>query len=111
MKIRVSKVFANYLNKLAKQGVLNMEHAEVRTFSESCYSLHVGEPMDADYYDDFDYDDDGNLLYKAIVVTYPYEFHALPKYLTTELLTTTYNWRKVGNEEELIEMLKDLINI
>ena len=108
MKVKVSKVFADYLNKLAKQGVLDIDHAEVRTFSECGYTLNVGDPWDAEQYGDYDYNNDE---YKAIVVVYPDEYYALPKYLSTELLTTTFNWFKVTNEEELKEMLKDLINI
>lgn len=111
MKVKVSKVFADYLNKLAKQGVLDIDHAEVKTFSERGYTLNVGDPWDAEQYGDDDFDDEGNLVYKAIVVVYPDEYYALPKYLSTELLTTTFNWFKVTNEEELKEMLKNLINI
>lgn len=111
MKIKVSKVFANYLNKLAKQGVLDIDHAELKTFSERQYELNVGDPMDAEYYGDEDFDDDGNLVYKAIVVFYPDSYYAMPKCISTELLVTTAKWRKVTTEEELKEMLKDLINI
>lgn len=107
----VSKVFANYLNKLAKQGVLDIDHAELKTFSERVYSLQVGSVYDADYYGDYDMDCYGNLVYKAIVVFYPESYYAVPKYISTELLTTTAKCRKVTTEEELKEMLKDLINI
>lgn len=118
MKIKVTKVFANYLNKLAKQGVLDIDHAEVKTFSERQYELNVGDPWDADEYGDCTEDwvqhgDDFNFepVYKAIVVFYPDSYYAMPKCISTELLVTTAKWRKVTTEEELKEMLKDLINI
>ena len=114
MKIAVTKVFVNYLNSLAKRGFLQIDHAELKSYSPKEYEWRVGvdATLDADSYGDYDYDDDGNLVYKAIEVVYPYEFHACPKYLTTELLTTICRWNcGVNSEERLIEKLKDLINI
>ena len=111
MKIQVSKVFANYLNKLAKEGVLDIDHAELKTFTAGGYSLNVGDTYDAEEYGDDFIDKEGDCRYKAIVIVYKDEYYACNRYLTTCELWEQSHSRCVTNEEELREMLKDLINI
>lgn len=109
MKIKVSKVFADFINKTAKELGFCAE-ASVQRMSERGYVLNVGmaAQLDADDYGDYDWAEDE---YKVIRVVYPEEYYACPQYLTTKALNDEYNRRGVSTIDELKQMLKDILSI
>lgn len=109
MKIKVSKVFADFINQTAKELGFKAE-ASVQRMSERGYVLNVGmaAQLDADDYGDYDWAEDE---YKVIRVVYPEEYYACPAYLTTKRLNDEYNRRGVTTIDELKQMLKDLLRI
>lgn len=113
MKIQVSKTMAAFINKMAKAGELHIDHAEMKWFSERGYTLNLGTMalLDAEEYNDWDFDDEGDYKYKCIMVCYPYNYYAMPRYITTAELTKEAKRRNVKTEQELKEMLKEMIEI
>lgn len=109
MKVKVSKTFAAYINKAAKALGFKAE-ASVVTMSERGYRLNVGlnAMLDAQDNDDYDW---GKDEYKVICVTYPDEYYATPKYLTTASLTREFRRRGVTTENELQQMLRYMCEI
>jgi hypothetical protein len=109
MKIKVSKVFADFINKTAKELGFKAE-AKVVTMSERGYCLNVGldAAQDAENYGDYDWRKDE---YKAIRVCYPYEYYAMPRYLTTAALVREFRRSSVQTIEELKTMLRDMCEI
>lgn len=109
MKVKVSKVFANFINKAAKELGFKAE-ASVVTMSERGYRLNVGLDAMLDAQDNGDYDwcEDE---YKVIKVLYPEEYYAMPKYLTTASLNKEYRRRGVTTDAELKEMVKEMVEI
>lgn len=105
MKIQVSKVFADFINKT----VPNVE-ASVRKMSENEYRIHVGifALWDAEQYGDYDWQTG---KYKAIVVLYPDDYYACPRYITTKELDNEFKRRGVKDAEGLKSMIKDMIEI
>jgi hypothetical protein len=106
MNIQVSKVFANFINKTAKE--LGFEaHAEVIALRSSAYTFATG----TDIWDgecDYDY---ATGTYKVIEVSYPDEYYASRKFLTTYTLVSEFRKRGVKTLEELKEMLRDMLEI
>lgn len=109
MKVKVSKVFAKFINDTAKELGFKCE-ASVVTMSERGYRLNVGldAALDAEDNGDYDWAEDE---YKVIKVLYPEEYYAMPTYLTTASLTKEFRRRKVSTEEELQQMLRDMCEI
>ena len=109
MKIKVSKVFADFINRTAKELGFSAE-ASVQRMSERGYVLNVGmeAQLDADDYGDYDWAEDE---YKVIRVVYPDDYYACPQYLTTKSLTDEYRRRGVSTIDELKLMLKDILSI
>lgn len=109
MKIKVSKVFADFINKTANELGFSAE-ASVQRMSERGYVLNVGmaAQLDADDYGDYDWAEDE---YKVIRVVYPAEYYACPQYLTTKSLTDEYRRRGVSTIDELKLMLKDILSV
>lgn len=105
MKIQVSKVFADFINKT----VPNVE-ASVRKMSENEYRMHVGSfaLWDAEQYGDYDWQTG---KFKAIVVLYPDDYYACPRYITTKELDKEFKRRGVRDAEGLKSMIKDMIEI
>ena len=104
MYVQVSKVFADFINKTAKE--LSFEaHAEVVDMTFNQYRLSVGDPFDADT---ADYKGDG---FKAIMITYPAEYYACPQYLSTKTLKAEFHRRKVENFDGLKKMIRDMVEI
>lgn len=105
MKIQVSKVFADFINKT----VPNVE-ASVRKMSENEYRMHVGcfAAWDAEQYGDYDWQTG---KFKAIVVLYPDDYYACPRYITTKELDNEFKRRGVRDAEGLKSMIKDMIEI
>ena len=109
MKVKVSKIFAAYINKSAKALGFKAE-ASVVEMSERAYRLNVGLDAMLDAQDNGDYDwakDE----YKVIRVTYPDEYYATPKYLTTASLNREFRRRGVTTENELQQMLRYMCEI
>lgn len=97
MIIKVSKVFANYVNKVAKAAGKQF-HAEV---------VQMLPGWD---FDESDYDWSTGTV-KSLQVSYPYEYYACPKYASTRDLNKEFRRRGVSNEHDLIEMIIDLFEI
>ena len=106
MNVAVSKVFASFINKTAKELGFKA-HAEVVEMSDRQYQLSVGDIYDACDYRD--YTGAGNL--KAIMVTYPDDYYACPQYLSTKTLVNEFRGRGVKTLDELKEMLRDMLEI
>lgn len=106
MNIQVSKVFAKFINKTAKE--MGFEaHAEVIALRSSAYTFATG----TDRWDgecDYDWEHD---TYRVIEVSYPYDFYATRKFLTTYELNQEFKRRGVKTEDELKEMLRDMLEI
>lgn len=106
MNIRVSKVFAKFINTTAKEMGFKA-HAEVIALRSNVYSFATG----VDLWDagrDYDYETG---TCKVIEVSYPYEYHATRRFLTTYELVKEFRRRGVKTAEELKEMLKDMLEI
>ena len=110
MKIKVSKVFANYINQCAKEMGFKAE-AYVETMSESRYGFCVGSVFEAMDYGDCDMDDEGRDVFKAIAISYPYDYYAPTKYLTTAQLNKEWRRRNGKTEQDLCEMIRELCEI
>lgn len=110
MKIKVSKVFANYINKCAKEMGFKAE-ACVETMSENQYRFCVGDVFDAMDNGDCDMDDEGRDVFKAIAISYPYDYYASTKYLTTAQLNKEWRRRNGQTEQDLREMIRELCEI
>ena len=109
MKIKVSKVFADFINKTAKELGFKAE-ASVVTMSERGYCLNVGTSamLDAQDTDDYDWGEDE---YKVIKVVYPDEYYACPQYLTTTSLNKEFRSRGVTTADELKQMVRSMCEI
>jgi len=107
MKIAVTKVFAEYINTVAKQTGKKFA-AEIITLPEYAYTFFVGSDIFTAY--EFgDVNRDGK--YKAIVIRYPSEFYAAEKYLSTYYLTKEFRRREVKTATELQDMILDLCEV
>ena len=109
MKVKVSKVFADFINRTAKELGFKAE-ASVVKMSERAYRLNVGlnAILDALDTDDYDWDEDE---FKVLRVTYPEEYCACPQYLTTALLTSEFRRRGVNDADGLKSMVRSLCEI
>lgn len=108
MKVKVSKTFAAFINKAAKELGFKAE-ASVVTMSSRSYKLNVSMDLfEAEETGDYDFVEDEC---KAIKVVYPDDYYAMPKYLTTASLTKEFRRRGLTTEAELKEMLKDMCEI
>lgn len=106
MNIQVSKTFANFINKTAKE--MGFEaHAEVIALRSSAYTFATGTDL-WDGERDYDWKTD---TYRVIEVSYPYDFYAANRYLTTYELTKEFRRRGVKTAEELKDMLRDMLEI
>jgi hypothetical protein len=106
MNIQVSKVFAKFINKTAKE--LGFEaHAEVIALRSSAYTFATGTDL-WDAGADYDY---ATGTVKVIEVSYPYDFYATRKFLTTYELVKEFRQRGVKTVDELKEMLRDMLEI
>ena len=108
MKIKVSKVFADFINKTAKE--LGFEvSAKVVELSENMYRLHVSyDIFRAEDFGDYNYNTG---KYKAIKILYPENYFACPNYLTTYQLTQEFKRNNVSTISELKEMIKNICEI
>ena len=106
MNIAVTKTFANFINKTAKE--MGFEaHAEVIAIPTTAYEFCTGTSL-WDAGDDIDYN---THTCRVIEVSYPYDFYATRKMLTTYELTREFRSRGVKTVEELKDMLRDMLEI
>lgn len=109
MKVKVSKVFADFINKTAKELGFKAE-ASVVKMSERAYCLNVGlnAMLDAQDTDDYDWGEDE---YKVIRVVYPEDYCACPQYLTTTALNNEFKRMGVTTADELKAMVRSMCEI
>lgn len=109
MKVKVSKVFADFINKTAKELGFKAE-ASVVKMSERAYRLNVGlnAMLDAQDTDDYDWGEDE---YKVIKVAYPDGYYAMPQYLTTASLNKEFRRRGVTTEDDLKQMVRSMCEV
>lgn len=109
MKVKVSKVFADFINKTTKELGIKCE-AQVVTMSERGYRLNVGldAMLDAQDTGDYDWAEDE---YKVIRVCYPDGYYAMPQYLTTASLNKEFRRMGVTTADELKQMIKGMCEI
>ena len=106
MNIAVTKTFANFINKTAK--ALNFKaHAEVIAIPSSAYEFCTGTSL-WDAGNDYDYI---ARTCRVIEVSYPYDFYATRKLLTTYELTREFRKRGVKDIDGLKDMLRDMLEI
>ena len=108
MNIQVSKVFAKFINKTAKE--MGFEaHAEVVLLPYEGYSFYTGQSVvDASFSGDYDWE---TRDFKTIKVTYPDNYYACPVYLTTKGLVEEFRSRGVKTLEELKDMLREMLEV
>ncbi len=85
MQVKVSKTMAKSINSYFNDKGVSY-HAEVVEFTPQSYDYHVG----SSYLNDEDFDAETNMM-KVIVVEYPYEYYAMPRYLSTRELRSIYH--------------------
>lgn len=108
MKIQVSKVFAKFINDTAKE--LGFEvYAKVVELSRNSYMWNV----DSDLFRAMDYGDYnyGRDTAKAIMLTYPENYYAMPQYLTSYSLNKEFKRCGVSDIEGLKAMVKNMCAI
>ena len=108
MRIQVSKTFASFINKTAREmGFKCM--AKVIKGSVNNYTFFTGDEVaDAMYYGDYNFQD-GTI--KVLQVVYPYEYHACEKLVTTKQLNEEYKRRGCSTLNDLKEMIRDMFEV
>lgn len=108
MKIKVSKVFADFINQTAKE--LNFKvSAKVVELSENVYRFHVDSNI-FNAYDNNDYNINNGKI-KAIMLVYPENYFSAPNYLTTYQLTKEFKRRNVSDVAGLKNMIREMCEI
>lgn len=87
VKIKATSVMAKHLNDAFKRKGFDYS-AKVVALTERNYSWYVGSVYDAQDYGDYDYNHD---QYKAIMVSYPADYYACPRYISTRELAEEFN--------------------
>ena len=105
MIVKVSKVFAKFMNQTAAEMGLNF-HASVVEMSEPVYNYQVGNITGkwSDYNDKTD-------KFKAIMVEYPAACYACPLFFSTSRLNTLFNRYAVETYEDLKNMIREVCEI
>ncbi len=106
MNIAVTKTFARFINRVSKEMGFQA-HAEVIAIPSSAYSFCTGTDL-WDAGDDYDFTTG---TCRVIEVSYPYEYYATRKFLTTYELHKEFCQRKVRTLEGLKEMLRDMLEV
>lgn len=109
MKVKVSKTFAAFINRVAKELGFKCE-ASVVSMAERGYRLNLG--LDAA----FDAEENGDFNwttgeYKAIRIAYPSDYYAMSRYITTAQLTREFRRCHVTDETGLKDMVRTLCEI
>lgn len=108
MKIKVSKVFAEFINKTAKEMNFCVS-AKVIELTENMYRFHV----DSNIFNAYDYNDvnENTGKFKVIILTYPANYYAVPNYLTTYQLTKEFRRRNITDVDGLKNMIRNLCEV
>lgn len=101
MKVKVSKAFAKFI----RDNVNNVDACVVQ-FSDMPYSWYVGDVYDAGV----DYDP-ATGKYKVICVTYPDEYYAPARYLSTHAIIAEFQRCGVRDMDGLVDMLNNWLQI
>lgn len=107
MKVKVSKVLVNYLNTMAKNDALKIDRAEYVEFSPEQYRWSVSYDV---WGNECDYSA-ATGKFKAIRITYPYDYYSVPRYITTNELLKEFLRLPSKDENSFRRMLKDVIEI
>ena len=107
MQIKVTKTFASFINQTAKT-LCFKAHAEFVTMNMDNYRMLVGEPLDAMFNGDYD---SSIGVFKAIRVSYPDEYYACDRYLTTNEIVHEFHRYGVVDMIDLMSMIKDMLEI
>lgn len=104
MYIQVSKVFAKFMNEVAKERNIQFT-ASVEILTESQYMSLVDDPWEnlSDYVS-------SNEL-KVLRVEYPYEYYCSPRYISTCDLYREFRRNGVTTSDELKDMICDMCEI
>ena len=105
MKIAATKVFADFVNKTAAETGKRF-HAYPVKLSEREYNFLAGDSWDAVYYGDFI-----GGAFRAICITYPANYYACSRYVSTKELCNEFRRRGVRDVAGLREMIVDLFEI
>ena len=105
MQIKVSKVFANFINETAQKMGFEAS-ARVVEYTEKQYKVHVN--IWGPEWDDYN---PKTGKYKAIRISYPGIFCACPMHLTTAELVHEFKKRNIQDFDQLREMVRDLCEI
>lgn len=107
MKIKVSKVFAKFINETAKKNGKRFE-AVVVNLQPGSYGLHVGDIFEACAWGDWS-DETGTG--RAIKILYDWSAWACPRYLSTAELNREAKRYGVRDAAGLEKMILDLLCI
>lgn len=107
MKIKASKVFANFVNQVARETGKQF-HAAVVALSPSEYSARVGDVLDAEYFGDWDYT---TSRARALCISYPGDYYACSALWSTGRLCAEFRRRGIRDVAGLRAMIVDLFEI
>lgn len=106
MKVKVTKTMVSVIKNMKKEGLLKIEDAQIVEYTPQEYQFKVSLDL---WHNESDYDPSTG-KFKAIKITYPAEFYAMPTYLTTRIMVKEIK-RHAQTFDGLKECLKQLITI
>lgn len=107
MQVKVSKVFANFINKVAKENGKRFT-ASVEEIQDKFYRYYTGsDPENVD----FSSTSYGRFYYKAICIDFPADYYANEIYFSTSQLTQAFNRYNVETVDDLKRMILDICEI
>ena len=105
MKVQVSKVFASFINQVAKDRNLNFS-AEVVEIPSNSYGFLIGHYWSA--YNDYNAKTG---QFRAICIQYPREYYAPNRYISTNELNRLFRFYGVETVDDLSNMIADEFSI
>ena len=105
MKIQVSRPFAKFINETVNEMGVKLT-ASVVEISPRAYGFYVGDTCLNDY--DYNWKKD---VFKALIIEYPAEYHACPRYVTTRELNAEFTRLRVKDANDLKNMIVDMLAI
>ena len=104
MQIKVSKVFAKFINETAKENGLRFK-ATIELIKPKFYTFYTGSyPC----YEDFDFKAE---RFKTLCISYPADYYANEVYLSTDQIINEFRKRNIKTLEDLKQMILDLFEI
>lgn len=107
MKIQVTKVFANFINEVARENGKRFK-ASVDEIQEKFYRYYTGADPESI---DFSGSSYGRFYYKAICIDFPADYYANEIYLSTAQLNQAFNRYGVKTVDDLKQMILDICEI